>query len=507
MTISTYIEPLSNIETLIINLFINEFNIESNYAKNLYDDHCKAFFDKLKDNIYIVAENNYVDKVYRDSYYNYYSSKRKDYLRETIRLSFFENIVDINDFWQQEKYENIQNSYRGFMVLRPTTPKVIGRNVISPKALKSTSFSVCLAKFDTTVNGVKFSVSGFPHSSQDAETITCAETSLWALMEYFSNKYSEYKPTLPSNIIKTLNSLSPERQMPSKGLNIIQLSFALKEFGFGTRIYDIQQFGVDFNNILSCYIESGIPLLVSMDNRSAGGNIGHALLCIGHEKIEDEDIDNLQAMAIGNPYMSHSANTRNITIFDYNNIEKKFIFIDDNYSPYQIATLQQPANHYPIDWHNCTIKSFVAPLYPKIYLEAYEARGYILAFLLNGIKPISNNNQITLRLYLTSSRSFKDVMARSTDLDANLKTILIESKMAKFIWVAELSNKDLLKENKANGIIVLDATEANIYDNKPLILAAYEGEIIINNETNNTLEKLSLDLQEYTMYHNNLKSF
>ena len=98
---------------------------------------------------------------------------------------------------------------------------------------------------------MKFEVKGFPHSSQDAETISCAETTLWALMEYFGNKYPEYRPVLPSDIIKTLKQVSSERQVPSKGLNIQQMSFALKEYGFGTRIYSRHQYGSSFENLLS----------------------------------------------------------------------------------------------------------------------------------------------------------------------------------------------------------------------------------------------------------------
>lgn len=56
----------------------------------------------------------------------------------------------------------------------------------------------------TKVLGVKLFIEGFPHSSQDSETITCAETTIWAAMEYFGTRYSDYKPVLPSTIIKTM---------------------------------------------------------------------------------------------------------------------------------------------------------------------------------------------------------------------------------------------------------------------------------------------------------------
>ena len=68
-------------------------------------------------------------------------------------------------------------------------------------------------------------------------------------MEYFGNKYPEYKPVLPSKIVEVLQKLSAERQVPSTGLNIQQMAYALKEFGFGTKIYGKKEFGEDFKKL------------------------------------------------------------------------------------------------------------------------------------------------------------------------------------------------------------------------------------------------------------------
>lgn len=79
--------------------------------------------------------------------------------------------------------------------------------------------------------------------------------------------------------------------------------------------------------------------------------------------------------------------------------------------------------------------------------------------------------------------------------------------MPKFIWVAEVSSKDLIKEKKANGIIIVDATEANIYFNKPLILAAYQDKLIIFDEITYTLESNVFPLQEFRIFEHNLNNF
>jgi hypothetical protein len=69
-------------------------------------------------------------------------------------------------------------------------------------------------------------------------------------MEYFGYRYAEYRPVLLSQIIQALKAVSSERQVPSKGLNVQHIAYAIKEFRFGPRIYSREQFGDAFNSML-----------------------------------------------------------------------------------------------------------------------------------------------------------------------------------------------------------------------------------------------------------------
>lgn len=505
MNVSIYIEPIKRADELIKLLLNQEFGISDVNSNYIYEYRIKKHFERLNDSLYLVAETNYVDKVYRDSYYHYYSSKLSPYKRNCVRISLFSDKIDLGDFRNEEQKEKLQALYLGFIVLRPNEPYIIGRSVISPSALKEKDFCCCITTFHNTVNSVKLTVEGFPHSSQDTETLACAETTLWALMEYFSHRYPEYKPTLPSKIVKTLSQMSFERQIPSKGLNIQQMSFALKEFGFGSRIYGESQFGTDFNLLLSCYIESGIPLIIAMENSSDGGTIGHALLCVGHEKVTDEMIDKLSEAPITSKYLRETAASSNIKFYDYDSVSKRFLFIDDNHPVYQKAFLDYPATHYEKAWHNCKISYFIAPLYPKIHLDAFEAKNFVNLFVVTGPAPLVNGTNILLRVFLTSSRSFKDKLAFNKSFSNDVKDLILEMAMPKFIWVAELSTKELIKNAKANGLIIFDATEANTYDFKPLIIAAYQSKVINFEEHNGKIEIKNIPLNEFSIFENNLR--
>lgn len=506
MSIEILTAPISDGIELVEKLLIKHFDVPKDYANDLAQSEISNQFSKLKD-CYLVAEAPYVDKVYRDSFYHYYSSKQNRYLRDCIRISFFECEIMDDDFQNPDRVEILKKLYRGFIVLRPTTPYIIGRNTISPKLLKENTFLCCSTTVQTTVSSVKMKVDGFPHSSQDTETMTCAETTLWAIMEYFGTKYPDYKPTLPSKIIHTLNKVSTERQIPSRGLNIEQMSFALKEFGFGTRIYSIKEYGEDnFRRLFSTYIESGIPLIVGLDNfHLDDGDIGHANICIGHESITKDRlglIDDLPENHDLPETILNDTNSKGLKISDWDDLNKEFVFIDDNFPSYQKAYFDNPTEHYEPAWHTCKIKHFIVPLYPKIYLEAYEAKNFALKLLTKSPDFTTNGKSVLIRFYLASSRSYKDELALNQTFDHEVKNRILETPMAKFIWVTELTNKQLIKNKMADGLILLDATEANINYRKPLIVAAYEGKY----RTISNFKGVDISLQPFIIYESNLKN-
>lgn len=46
------------------------------------------FLGELRPELRMIVETDYVDKVYRDSYYSYFSTKLKEYGRNCLRISF-----------------------------------------------------------------------------------------------------------------------------------------------------------------------------------------------------------------------------------------------------------------------------------------------------------------------------------------------------------------------------------------------------------------------------------
>ena len=84
--------------------------------------------------------------------------------------SYFENGFKPNVNFNDQN--NIKDNYLGFLVLRPLIA-CIGRNVINPKAKigPERDSKICKVEIDSSCLGIKLKAVGFPHASQDNETM------------------------------------------------------------------------------------------------------------------------------------------------------------------------------------------------------------------------------------------------------------------------------------------------------------------------------------------------
>ncbi|MCF2503778.1 hypothetical protein L0663_10350 [Dyadobacter sp. CY107] len=460
-------------------------------AKNIDLDRVIAeYTDVLRDDLYFVIEYPYVDKVYRNSYYNYFASKHGNYQRDCIRVSIFSEEVDVDKFMLPASHAFLQQKFLGYFVLRPIRD-VFGRSLIDPRALDEHDFKICMQSTNCSVLGVKLSLSGFPHCSQDRETITCSETTLWAVMEYFGNKYADYKPVLPSQIIKTLESHAMQRQLPAGGLTMDEISFALKQFGFGPRLYSAERYDDPIFEIADIYVESGIPVLTGL----ASKGLGHVVVLIGKQWVEPD-------FAIAKA-RTFDAFGRTISYFDSSDLGGEYVVQDDNPAPYRVISLDEPGMHYEDeDSKAYKVDHIVVPLYPKVYLEAYVAKSLVIEILMDQLFGFDFKDNFVLRFFLTSSRSFKSHVASTEGMPVGLKQHILITKMPKFIWVAEIYNNQAYAQQPSQGagLIILDATEAKTASTDALIFAAYPDRCVGIIENN--FVTLPERLENYTYFNN-----
>ncbi len=470
--IEIHITPIENATKAILQILTDTFKLEKDEELIELENNINALFDELKEELYVVIETPYVDKFYRDSYYTYFASKHREYSKDCIRISFFADEITPEHFRDNDLFQELQDKFLGYAILRPTIPNIFGRAIIAKNAFYENSYQICEYKSNILLNGIRLEVKGFPHSSQDGESIKCAETTIWAIMEYFGSKYPDYSPVAISRIIEALAKYSKKRLLPSAGLAVDQISYALKEFGFGTYIYSRDEaYEDEIENILSVYVESGIPTIVALENET----IGHAIIAIGYEREENIDFGKYNTRTL-------DFNGISKTYVDYSDVERNYIIQDDNATPQIKIKLEAPTEHYDKndfpEWEGCTIKSLVVPLYRKIYLEAEIAKRLSLEIISDVEFGYEFDNDFVFRFFLTSSRSFKAHIANLQQIDDEIADNIITTKMPKFIWISEIYTKDNYGKDIADGIVVLDATEASENKKNAILFTAYPNQCI-----------------------------
>jgi hypothetical protein len=395
----------------------------------------------LKDELSFIVEFPYTDSHYRDCYYFYHAAKFEDLPRETLRVHIFASSITSIESLCAMATENerlVSDSYFGFFIVRPLNRFPLGHSFISPRAFKRQDFLCCLIKERVYLLGVKLTVCAFPHVAQDTETHTCAESSLWALLTYYGSKYRTYQTLLPSDIIRHLNSVSAHRMLPSNGLTVNELSTVLTQDGHNCVLYTKNTDEDLLLQIMRIYIESGIPLIVALENEQNG----HAVVAIGHGETKC-------------PAPAHGWQ-------DMCEYDRNIVFIDDNMAPYQLARATAPAEHYGRNLADMEIASLVVPLQKHMFLEARQA--YTL------VKHVLNHKAVGLmnfgsswqtRLLLTSGRAFKNSLLTDKTIAGSTRNALLRISLPKFIWLCEIYEGNNLSKEKCNGIIVLDSTGGN----------------------------------------------
>ena len=427
-------------------------------VQGIVSDQLNPMLDILIDELVCFIEYPYVDRFYRDTYYSFFSKKHHAANRDSVRLSFFKESLDVDNYFQLTDNE-IKKSFLGYICLRPTSYRIIGNSFLSPNGLKNKNFVCCINKKVVSIYGRKISVFGFPYCSQDNESITCSEASLINVMDYFGHQYPEYSTILPSQVAKILSKQSYQRQLPAHGLPTESISYVLKKIGFGTVVYsngqnenksDIYK-EEDFKDLLYMYIESGIPIIATLSTK----NKYHAVLVIGREDINRE-------IKFDSKSRFHSSS------YEFSRAFNKVLIMNDNHPPYEMVDYNKPL----VDKESgeCfQFSSFIVPLYTKVFLEAYQFKRFFF-IVIDGFKKFESTRHIKFvedkedyiyRFFLTSSKSYKNYIANAAGITQDFKSIIINKSMPKFIWVGEImEGKNLHTEQLVKSIVVVDATES-----------------------------------------------
>lgn len=489
--------------------------------------------------ITVGIELNYVDRIYRDSYYNFFSNLHEDFSRKCKRLTFFEGresckyligFAKVKKEKRQETENLLNKKFIGSMVIRPLKTGAIGRTLFNPaKFLGSDNcYYIRTSQWKISFLGLELSVKAFPYLMQDGITTSCAETVLLAVMDYYSQQYNDYKFALPSAINDINMRENGTRAIPTNGLSYETMSKILCEFGFYTT-FDSNFKENNLRRFLYYYIESGIPIIINMQikdkENSSNSGTGHAALCIGH------GIKNIDNLLENIEYENGLYYTNTALAYD------KIYVMDDNLRPYSCYEYNDlnPDETKSDTESNCfmkrddekelTIDCYIVPLHKHMYMDAKRAEDIIQELLSiesqenvkqynpatyykdeNGSNEIgSKDNPIIYRLFLASSRHLKHHRIMFND-NIFLNDLYIETPMPHFVWVCEFYTKESYScdDPFAIGEIVIDATrcaKSSLFSS--ILMINYSGSVhYVRNFTNTKIFSNLSDHQDNIKQNN-----
>lgn len=488
----------------------NEDDIESEEI-NIISKSLKVLIDSIDSKIFCLIEYPYTDKLYRDAYSRYFSTLNRQYGRDCIRVSLFSEEIKTDDSSRLILPKN--DTFLGYFIVRPTFPASYSRSFLNPNVFAKTNFISCLSNSTALIEGVEYNTDGFPHASQDGIVHSCSETAIWVLMEYFGAKYEYYGTTLPSAIHKVLQKITFQRLIPSRGMAINQIGYTLRKFGFGSLQYTLSKYKDeekdidDFKYIVNDYIESGIPIIAITQSKDKKRR--HAFLMIGHSKSINGDFistKKIESIKNYNEFSNDNIDYKIVDTFDY--FDREYIIMDDNKPPYMKAPYESIGKYYG-EKHPMAIDSeffgIIVPLYPKIYLDAVNARNLFRSIIKNKVYGWKQKSQTQLisRLLLTSSRSFKRVIRDYKD-NRDIITLMLNIVMPKFIYLCEITSPSLFNKKLSLGLIIFDSTSSKHDSVRNNLLAIIYPDKIYLNKSGTLIQK-TIKINPIPLYINNLK--
>lgn len=471
------------------------------------------------DLITMIIESDHVDRQYRDSYYSYFSQKYSNFERNCLRLAFFEGEVKYTDF-MSDMSRIKKDILIGTVVLRPLNVGNIGHTLLNPHKLNIKGY-VQTCKFKVMICGRKFIIKAFPYLTQDNETMTCAETALFNLIQYYSEKYCEYRILMPSEILSTLEAASYERVLPSQGVDDISMAKVLQAGHFHPRLYPYAHEGeTGFEELFYIYVESGIPFILGLPQ--------HAVICIGHGAV-DFKMDHHKLSDI----VSYDVcENKEIYYISTARLVDEYVFMDDNEPPYVISTIDKLTVRYyensdlpyeeddeiekedygennesdsgdnqlkeqmvytedTIPGMKRRFDSLLVPLYKRVFLDASRAKSIFEEHFLHNpdfIEKIQEaydddtwgylkTNPLVWRMYLAASNSYKDYKCKTAS-NMDIFQYYSSQSYPRFIWVLEIGTILTYSEQKARVEILLDATSSSNSNTWAILSIGYKGHMV-----------------------------
>jgi len=381
----------------------------------------------------VLIEENYIDKDYRSTYYNFYAKKGQRYRPDCVRLHFFDQTVSFDAHsLRLSCSDRLADHYYGYIVLRPTGIATIGRSIVSPDVRRGARGYIVSAEHKVHLLGYKLLVEGFPSMDQHNDISVCAHAACWSILRHYSERYSIYREFYTYDITLMAQEFDPGGLVPSKGLQLSHAERVFQEAGaFPVHITRDGPDDASFFRQISAYVESCFPLFAAMYRE------GHAVAVIGVERHQ------VAPPASGGVRFAWD-------------MVASLIVVDDNELPYLSIPARSGSSIYSAE----DIDAFIVPLPEKIFYPADAVERLApTMFKLGSLVGLPAENETIIRYFITTGSSLRGFMReRESEYDQKLLETVMLLPFAQFVWVVEFATEAQWATGQVAARAVIDAT-------------------------------------------------
>lgn len=265
----------------------------------------------------VVIESHYIDRDHIDDHSVFYSKSLFPYSNSCQRIHFFREAPDyvrarlrnllVNargrspfEFAEECRQYSI-STYLGFMVLRPLPGCPVGRTAICPPESPNRTSSLdlcCTRTYVSHLAGIELTVGSLPFQQQDVGVSACATTALWSTLQHFQ-LHEPIQAASPSMITACAAKHSyPEgRAMPSEGLSLGQMCFALNSFGVAPMVFRATEQPDDARRVIYSALKSSFAPILLLENVREP-KLRHAVTAVGAVLDNDKDLVDIEAEGV-----------------------------------------------------------------------------------------------------------------------------------------------------------------------------------------------------------------
>jgi len=218
----------------------------------------------------IIVESHYVDRHYLEDFSEYYARCFNEYPRSCSRIHFFSSKFDHPEFLEhlsannQEFIEKLQNSYLGFLVVRPIPHTFLGRLCLRPykELVESESYKIIQPKNSVSLFGIDLTISGSLFVEKDHVVARCATSAIWSLLS--SSSELNISPSL-SSITKSAGAITEGgRTFPTERLTPQQITRSLRHFGLESSVHNLEASDsmCEARELAYAYLSNDTPILI-----------------------------------------------------------------------------------------------------------------------------------------------------------------------------------------------------------------------------------------------------